>query len=450
MKLKEEEDSTEEEEEEMVVQYMDSDEEEKEKKKEIVEVKMNEEEGEEKEEEYILPPMEDWIPAEKAEHFSSLNFHYAVLPSSGAASSGTLVRSTIVGKFGRSVIIGPRPRVLKWEERHSSNTMMLVSPEQLRAYLHREAKKCNNQGRVTDLGLAYELQAAVTPWIGNLLIPAKTRLTVADILREQGQKTELSSTPFFLLFLQTMNVDKIGCKQMIEQRRNKVMLRSPPPDPSSVKNPKTIAGILQRRKMKEELYLQHTQILEQLQVLQQQEIKKRQQLLLKQQVRPQQLVLIQQPQPLPPHTTSPVSFAQAVVISAPVLQLQHPALNASPVPLPSTPHIPSVPPAPTALTESLTVQLCPHSTGATLPSTSSIPAVCASPANPAINPPEGREQMEADHKAVYSSQVDVDGSGMRALQNASEAEVSVVLRTLRDVFNSILLPVSLETEQCVT
>lgn len=421
MKLKEEEESTEEEEE-MVVHYMDSDEEEKEKKKEIVEEKTNEEveKEEEEEEEYILPPMEDWIPAEKAEHFTFLNFHPVVLPSSGDAPSGKLVRSTIVGKFGRSVIIGPRPRVLKWEERHSSNTMMMVSPDQLRAHLHREANKCNNHGRVTELGLAYELQAAVTPWIGNLLIPAKARLTVADTLREQGQKTEVSSTPFFLLFLQTMNVDNIGCKRMIEQRRNKVVLRSPPPDPSSVqiKNPHTVAGILQRRKMKEELDLQHTQILEQLQVLQQQEIQQ------------QQLVLIQQPQPLTPQT-SPVSFAQAVVIGAPALQLQHPALNASPVPPPSTPHRPSVPPASssfcqqaTPLTENLTVQLCPLSTGATLPSTSSIPAVCPSPANPTLNPPEGREQVEADQEAVCSSQVDVGGSETGVLQEASEAEVS--------------------------
>uniref|UniRef100_A0A3Q1INW1 Small nuclear RNA activating complex, polypeptide 4 n=1 Tax=Anabas testudineus TaxID=64144 RepID=A0A3Q1INW1_ANATE len=274
VKVKEEEESTEEEE--MVVHYMDSDEDEK---KEILEVKRKEKEEEEveneevekeEEEEYILPPMEEWIPSEKEEHFNFLRFQSVVLPSSADVSGGKLVRSTIAGKFGRSVITGPSPRVLKWEEHHSSNTMMMVSPDQLRAYFLCKANKFNRRGRVTEMGLGYELQAAVTPWIGNLLIPAKSRLTAADSLRERGEKTQLTSTSVFMLFLQTMNIDTTGCKEMIEQRRNNVVLLTPPPDPSSVqiKNPHTVAGMLQQKRViKEEL---DTQILDQLQFFQHQ------------------------------------------------------------------------------------------------------------------------------------------------------------------------------------
>uniref|UniRef100_A0A4W6FJS6 Small nuclear RNA activating complex, polypeptide 4 n=1 Tax=Lates calcarifer TaxID=8187 RepID=A0A4W6FJS6_LATCA len=232
------------------------------------------------------------------------SFRPVELPSSGEGHSGHPVRSTILGKSGRSIIIGPNPRELRWEERHSSSAMMMVSPDQLRAHLYRKAHKSidqsslqtgkqNHQARVMDAGLDYELWAAVTPWIGNLLIPAKSRLTTADALREQGEKTQLTSTSVFLLLLQTMNVDTMGCKEMIEQRRNKVVLLTPPPDPSPVrpKNPKTIAGILQQRKvMKEELQeldLQHNLVLKHIQAL-------------KQQQQTQQLIFVQQPQFLPP------------------------------------------------------------------------------------------------------------------------------------------------------
>ncbi|GAA6235101.1 snRNA-activating protein complex subunit 4 isoform X2 [Lates japonicus] len=316
IKIKEEEEeSSEEEQEDMVVEYMDSDEDKKKKKKEVVEEKRTEEveqveqveqeeQQQEEEKEYIISPMTEWIPTEKAQGFSFLSFRPVELPSSGDGHSGHLVRSTILGKSGRSVIIGPNPRELRWEERHSSSAMMMVSPDQLRAHLYHKAHKSNDQsflqtgkqnhqGRVTDVGLDYELRAAVTPWIGNLLIPSKSRLTAADALREQGEKTQLTSTSVFLLLLQTMNVDTMGCKEMIEQRRNKVVLLMPPPDPSPVrpKNPKTIAGILQQRKvMKEELQeldLQHNLVLKHIQAL-------------KQQQQTQQLIFVQQPQLLPP------------------------------------------------------------------------------------------------------------------------------------------------------
>uniref|UniRef100_A0A3B4V7P6 Small nuclear RNA activating complex polypeptide 4 n=1 Tax=Seriola dumerili TaxID=41447 RepID=A0A3B4V7P6_SERDU len=262
MKIKEEE-SSEEEREELVVPYMDSDEEEEKKKKK----KVKRVEVKEKEKEYILPPIQDWIPAETAQQVNFLSFRPVVLPSSGDTPSGELVRSTILGQFGRSVIVGPNPRELQWEERHSSSTMMMVSADQLRAHLCRQVNKSNDQscrsrgkrqtgrknhaGRVTDTALNYELQAAVVPWIGNLLIPSKTRLTAADTLRERGEKTRLPSTPIFLLLLQTMNVDTVGCKDMIEQRRNRVVLLTPHANPPAVrmKDPRTIAGMLQQRRL---------------------------------------------------------------------------------------------------------------------------------------------------------------------------------------------------------
>uniref|UniRef100_A0A8P4G0V4 Small nuclear RNA activating complex, polypeptide 4 n=1 Tax=Dicentrarchus labrax TaxID=13489 RepID=A0A8P4G0V4_DICLA len=162
---------------------------------------------------------------------------------------------------------------LQLERHHSTSTMMMVSPEQLQAHLYHLADKFNgSQGKVqtsrlnllvSDKGLEYKLRAAVTPWIGNLLIPSKTRLTVADALREQGQKTPLSSTSVFLLLLQTMNVDSVGCKKIIEKRKNNVALFTPPSRRFSVQKviPNSVAHLLQQKEAKEELDLQHKLIL---------------------------------------------------------------------------------------------------------------------------------------------------------------------------------------------
>ncbi|TDH13426.1 hypothetical protein EPR50_G00057410 [Perca flavescens] len=246
IKLKEEELSVEEssEDETLVIEYMDSDEEEKKKKKEE-EVQISEEE-EEEEEEYIFPPMEEWIPAEEAQTNSSLSFRPAELPSSAAAADNPVrVRSTIVGQYGRSVIVGPRPRQLQWEGHHGNSattmTMMMVTRSQLQTHLQRQAQessdgsrgklqidKNNPLGRVMDRRLGCRLQAAVTPWIGYLLIHAegekkrRRKATAADALRQRAERREdRLSTPFFLLLLQSQNVDALGCKEMIEQRRKK-------------------------------------------------------------------------------------------------------------------------------------------------------------------------------------------------------------------------------------
>uniref|UniRef100_A0A669EUK1 Small nuclear RNA activating complex, polypeptide 4 n=1 Tax=Oreochromis niloticus TaxID=8128 RepID=A0A669EUK1_ORENI len=251
--IKEEVISEEEEEEEMAIEYMDSDDEKKKKMKktEVPEVeKLVEVQEEQKEEE--------------AQPFTFLNFRPVVLASSNESHNDNLMRSTILGKSGRSVIIGPHPREVRWEERHDSGAMMMVSPDQLRAHLHNQARRFYSRSKcktktsqtsrplfmkgMTGQGVDLMLQAAVTPWIGNLLIPASTKRTAADVLRERVEKKELSSTSVFTLFLRVMNVDVMGCKEMIERRQSGVTLMTPPsnPPPGKFKNPNTVAGILQR------------------------------------------------------------------------------------------------------------------------------------------------------------------------------------------------------------
>ena len=286
MKLKQEEEEEMMEEEEMVVEYMDSDEEEKKERRtkvqEAAKLAVEEEkEVEEVEEEelYTFPPMEEWVPTEKPKPSTFLSFCPVELPSSGGGHSETPVRSTILGPFGRSVIMAPPPDKLPWEKRHRRSALMMVTTDQLRAHLSRQVEKSRPQGRgqsnaslcrATDRSLEYELRAAVTPLIGNLLIPTGTRRTSTDALRERAEERQFSSTPVFLLLLQTMNVDSVGCKEMIENRRRGLVFQAPPPGASSARmnSSQTVAGMLQQRKRKEEhqvLDQEHNLILDLLQ-----------------------------------------------------------------------------------------------------------------------------------------------------------------------------------------
>uniref|UniRef100_A0A087XX84 Small nuclear RNA activating complex, polypeptide 4 n=1 Tax=Poecilia formosa TaxID=48698 RepID=A0A087XX84_POEFO len=203
-----------------VVEYMDSDEDCNKKRKRSME--------EEQQEEYILPPMEEWVPAEVNQSSTSLSFTLVELPSSGEAPDRTAVRSTVLGRPGPSVIIGPPPRELSWEERHSSSAVLMASREALRLHLSALKQKVSTgpqpgrRPRPQAQELRCELQAAVTPWIGNLLIPKSQKRSAADVLREGGERRGVSTSSAFTLLLQAMNVDTLGCRQIIEQRKNQV------------------------------------------------------------------------------------------------------------------------------------------------------------------------------------------------------------------------------------
>ncbi|KAL6115041.1 snapc4 [Pungitius sinensis] len=302
--LKEEEST---EDEEVKVEYIDSDGDEKMKEEEL---KESAQQGEPVEEDYTFSPLQEWIPAEKPQSSTFLSFRLVELPSSPPdpvrSEDQHPVRSTILGRSGRSVILGPGPRQLQWTERHANSAMMMVSPDQLRAYLHRQVEKLerrssprklqhvrqNPLGWTLDPGLFLQLQAAVTPWIGNVLIPHKSRVSVADALR--GREEDLLSTPVFMLLLQAMHVDAVGCKEMIEQRRNLMVVT--PPAPRRASNNSVADMLLKRKTMKEE---QQTKlILKQLQ---------------RKPPPPQNCPILLQ---MPPRM-SPVSFPQAVFIPQP-------------------------------------------------------------------------------------------------------------------------------------
>ncbi|XP_027140161.1 snRNA-activating protein complex subunit 4 isoform X2 [Larimichthys crocea] len=454
VKEKEEQEETSDEEEEALVEYMDSDEEKKKVKKAMGVLRS--EELEEEEKAYDFPPIQEWTSTD-AQSFTFLSFRPVELPSSGDAYKGKPVRSTILGDFGQSVVIGPPPRDLQWYKRHSSNTMMMVSPEQLQAYLQVQMNTFDNLNgkvqtgkrnlpEVTGGGLDYELQAAVTPWIGNLLIPAKTRLTATDALRERGEKTPLSSTSVFLIFIQTLNVDSEGCKKMIQQRKNKVMssiLHS-----GNTINLNTVAGMLEKKRLVNKQ--QDKLILAQRGVLHHKDKQKHQ---------PRQLALLQQPPLLCPPSMPPQHLLQVPPKMhpqmSPVSLFSHPASTqlmpatsltstspCRPPPavvtsmLPSSPHrlnappvivvqmplnttstcsasfhqLPRLAPAP-SINQHVSIGSTPPSQNA-VSSISSIPITFSSQPSPALSPSSSIQNplkdTQEDQQAVCGSQNEVD------------------------------------------
>lgn len=240
----------EEEEEEMSVEYMDSDEEVKKRKKKL---KEELEQEEEEEQMYSSTPMEEWIPAEPPAS-ADLRFRPAEFPPSRQAQVKEQVRSTILGQYGRCVFMGAPPEELPLHKCCSSSALM-VSSDQLQAHLAQQANRFQPGGLAgaSRWRTEYELKAAVAPWVGNLVIPSRSRRSTADGLREQAHRRALSSTPIFLLFLQTMNVDSVGCMEMIRRREREEMAPAPPDVPPRLKDPRTLAGMLQRRKLKQQL-----------------------------------------------------------------------------------------------------------------------------------------------------------------------------------------------------
>ncbi|KAK1876155.1 snRNA-activating protein complex subunit 4 [Dissostichus eleginoides] len=164
-------------------------------------------------------------------------------PPPPGAPPAPMVRSTLLEGPRVSSLLGPPPT----ERRGSS--LLMVSEQQLRARLLQQIGP-------PSMRLSSELQEAVAPWLGNLLL--RRRCSVAHSLRSSSPP----SSPLFLLLLQAMRVDATGCREVIQQRSSGgVLLAPPPPSPASSPRANFVSGILQLRSIKEEQQekLIHTQ-----------------------------------------------------------------------------------------------------------------------------------------------------------------------------------------------
>ncbi|XP_062446723.1 snRNA-activating protein complex subunit 4 [Rhea pennata] len=80
--------------------------------------------------------------------------------------------------------------------------------------------------RLKRINLDRRLLMAVTPWVGNVLLPCTLQSgkmafhqTKADTIQEKIRSISLTSTPLFTLFIQLFQIDTNGCMKVIRERR---------------------------------------------------------------------------------------------------------------------------------------------------------------------------------------------------------------------------------------
>uniref|UniRef100_A0A8C4Z1S9 snRNA-activating protein complex subunit 4 n=1 Tax=Gadus morhua TaxID=8049 RepID=A0A8C4Z1S9_GADMO len=171
------------------------------------------------------------------------------------------VRSTLVDARGNllETLFGMEPRVLRCGSQHSPLALLQVSCSELFDFLTRCADCTPNSFSQNKPGkrrrfarnnpsMDYRLMAAVTPWIGKLLVPDPNAggKTGAYALRQRMQPLSLGSTPIFRLFLQVLRVDLLSCKVIIEKKQREA--RVPPPRlRPHIPNPTTVQGMLHEK-----------------------------------------------------------------------------------------------------------------------------------------------------------------------------------------------------------
>ncbi|KAJ8285587.1 hypothetical protein GJAV_G00028520 [Gymnothorax javanicus] len=111
------------------------------------------------------------------------------------------------------------------------------------------------------MSLNDELLLAISPWVGDVILPLATKkdeCCKVDLIIKKTEIMELSSTPVFSLFLKILSIDAEGCKKVIEARSKKescIPHQVTPPTkistPSAPSRKRTVAQMLCESREKE-------------------------------------------------------------------------------------------------------------------------------------------------------------------------------------------------------
>ncbi|CAL8248049.1 unnamed protein product [Merluccius merluccius] len=328
------------------------------------------------------------------------------------------VRSTLADASGRllNTVVCLQPRALSRGKWHSPLAVLQVSESELYSfllgrstYMHsgrggggrsvrqrrtRGGKKRVLLSHMNNVPMDSRLMAVVTPWIGNLLVvpePTWDRETGAYALRQRTQAVSLGSTPFFLLLLQVLNVDALGCKDVIETRQGKAQRLPPPPKLRSHKpRPNSVQALLNQKHKKAQELKEVQQILPQLRHVQPT------QPLLPQAQTPrspqsQWMLIPQPPSGFPPHLLQPVLRQQSTGAALPcITTVRSPGGALRPVQTPSL-----------------------------SPSTAARPAEPAAPSTPALAPPTSAAPGPTDIRGVKRDRAEEPSPGLSANQSSA-------------------------------
>ncbi|NXV36391.1 SNPC4 protein, partial [Rissa tridactyla] len=120
-----------------------------------------------------------------------------------------------------SSILKPSAAVLTKTSGVSTSGQKLQGLQNITEKTYRQERE-----RLRRMNLDRKLLMAVTPWVGNVLLPCTLQTgkmafhqTKADSIQEKIKSISLASTPLFTLFIQLFQIDTNGCMKIIRERR---------------------------------------------------------------------------------------------------------------------------------------------------------------------------------------------------------------------------------------
>uniref|UniRef100_A0A8C1ZFL8 Small nuclear RNA activating complex, polypeptide 4 n=1 Tax=Cyprinus carpio TaxID=7962 RepID=A0A8C1ZFL8_CYPCA len=207
---------------------------------------------------YVQPDMKEWIPVNANTGVHSLETVRTVwvhppsseeeleksTPESGSGRIRSknskcpkvmlcLVRNTILNRFGNMErsYVGLKPTVLQ-SQTEDEKAMLKVSVSDIKHFLQwkgtsvvkkekmTSSKNIKKRRSVQDVAsLNNDLFKAITPWIGNVILPApvnENTFCEGDIVGMKAEDIALPKTSVFSFFLKALQIDIKGCRNVIE------------------------------------------------------------------------------------------------------------------------------------------------------------------------------------------------------------------------------------------
>ncbi|XP_059405248.1 snRNA-activating protein complex subunit 4 [Carassius carassius] len=232
---------------------------------------------------YIQPDMKEWIPVNAITGVRSLETLRTVWvhpPSDeeelekSTLESGSgrirsknskcakvmvcLVRNTILNHFGNveRSYVGLQPTVLQ-SQTEDEKAMLKLSMSDIKHFLQwkgasvkmKSQKNIKKRRSVQDVSsLNNDLFKAITPWIGNVILPApvnENTFCEGDIVGMKAEDIALPKTSVFSFFLKAFQIDIKGCRNVIEIQQI-INIKKP----IAQSKPRTVSAILKDAKPK--------------------------------------------------------------------------------------------------------------------------------------------------------------------------------------------------------
>ncbi|NXT55014.1 SNPC4 protein, partial [Pluvianellus socialis] len=138
----------------------------------------------------------------------------------------TCFQRKLVSASSQSRILKPSASVLTNISGVSTSGQKIQGLQNITEKTYRQERE-----RWRRINLDRKLLMAVTPWVGNVLLPCTLQTgkmafhqTKADSIQEKIKSVSLTSTPLFTLFIQLFQIDTNGCMKIIRERRLRHLL----------------------------------------------------------------------------------------------------------------------------------------------------------------------------------------------------------------------------------